>query len=110
MILGAMPAEAAPGWWAGALLVPGLQCLPLVCALVGALRLTRSRLAGLRWFKRGLLLSLLVAQPLAFFEAEFGALGGLAEDLILWIGVSYLLQQETLRHFQQPAMPLEEAG
>lgn len=69
----------------------------LGCTVVGAARLRAHRLAALRWFKRSVLLSLLLMQPFQFFADQFGALGGLATQLVLWVGVNYLLHQESAR-------------
>ncbi len=69
-----------------------------VLAAVGAVRLPRSRQVGLRWFKGSVLVSLLVVQPISFLTDEFGALTGLAFDLVLWLAVNYMLRAEAVRH------------
>ncbi|MBV9354091.1 MAG: hypothetical protein JO023_01060, partial [Chloroflexi bacterium] len=71
--------------------------LVLALTVVGAIRYPADRLAGLRWFQRSVVLSLLLADPLNFFAEEFGGLGQLTIDLILWLGVSYLIAQEEAR-------------
>jgi hypothetical protein len=73
------------------------SALVLALTVIGAIRYPSDRLAGLRWFQRSVLVSLLLVDPLNFFAEEFGALGQLAVDLILWLGVSYLVAQEEAR-------------
>jgi hypothetical protein len=43
------------------------------------------------------LITLLLSQPIAFLNEQFWALGGLAFNLLLWVSVGYLIQQETHR-------------
>jgi hypothetical protein len=86
--------ESGPDSW-GASLVAILAALAaLLCSVIGALTLRRSRLRGLLWFRRSVLISLLLSQPLQFLDEQFWALPQLALNLLLWIGVSYLIQQE----------------
>ena len=56
---------------AGALLVAGL------------LFLRNSLLTAFQWFRRSVLVSLLVVQPLAFYEQQLTAVVGLALNLVL---------------------------
>jgi hypothetical protein len=89
--------ESGPDGW-GASLVGILAALAaLLCSVIGALTLRRSRLRGLLWFRRSVLISLLLSQPLQFLDEQFWALPQLALNLLLWIGVSYLIQQERTR-------------
>jgi hypothetical protein len=89
--------ESGPDGW-GASLVGILAALAaLLCSVIGALTLRRSRLRGLLWFRRSVLISLLLSQPLQFLDEQFWALPQLALNLLLWIGVSYLIQQERAR-------------
>ncbi len=73
------------------------SALVLTLTVVGAIRYPSDRLAGLRWFQRSVVVSLLLVDPLNFFAEEFGALGQLAVDLVLWLGVNYLIAQEEAR-------------
>jgi hypothetical protein len=75
------------------------------CTVIGALVFRRDRLAGLRWFRRSVVVSLLVADPITFFAEEFGGLAGLTFDLILWIGISYLVAQEVARRSEAAPRP-----
>jgi hypothetical protein len=74
--------------------------------------LRADRLAALRWFKRSVLLSLLLVQPFQFFSDEFGASSGLATQLVLWVGVNYLLRQERARRGEMrlPAVQVTPAA
>jgi hypothetical protein len=65
--------------------------------IFGAIRFGLDRLAGLRWFERSVLVSLLLVDPLNFFAQQFAALGNLGFDLVLWAGSSYLVAQEMAR-------------
>jgi hypothetical protein len=86
--------ESGPDGW-GVTLVAVLAALAaLGCSIVGALVLRRSRLQGLQWFRRSVLISLLLAQPIQFLNEQFWALPHLALDLVLWTGVRYLIRQE----------------
>jgi hypothetical protein len=87
----------SPAQWVAAVVSAAASLASLGCAVVGAARLRTDRLAALGWFKRSVLLSLLLVQPFQFFADEFEALGGLALQLVLWVGVNYLLRQETAR-------------
>ena len=92
-----MVLESGPDGW-GATLVAILAALAaLLCSIIGALALRRSRLRGLLWFRRSVLISLLLSQPLQFLDEQFWALPQLALNLLLWVGVSYLIQQERSR-------------
>jgi hypothetical protein len=73
----------------------GAAGVTAVLAAIGAVRLPRSRNVGLRWFKASVLVSLLLAQPISFLTDEFGALTGLAFDLLLWLAVNYMLRAES---------------
>ena len=44
----------------------------------------------------GLMVTLLLVQPFAFFADEFGALSGLAFNLALWLGTGYVVHTERL--------------
>ncbi|MHB1133110.1 MAG: hypothetical protein ACYC4L_12090 [Chloroflexota bacterium] len=66
-------------------------------AFVGAYRLRRSRLEAYRWLKRSLLVSILVVQVFHFYEDQLSALGILALDLVLLVGLNYFLSEESAR-------------
>jgi hypothetical protein len=95
----------APADWVAELISVLAALASLGCAVAGAARLRGDRLAALVWFKRSVLLSLLLVQPFQFFADEFGALGGLAVQLMLWAGVNYLLRQEVARRAEARPVP-----
>jgi hypothetical protein len=67
-----------------------------VLLLTGLLRLRRSRLEAFRWFRRATLVSLLAAQPLAFYEQQWTALIGLGFSLVLLSALNYGIVRETM--------------
>lgn len=71
------------------------SCVSAVLVIGGILRLRRGdRRGGLRRFERALLVSILVTQVLSFVESQFGAVFGLAVNLLLLAGVRQLLAGE----------------
>lgn len=65
-----------------------------VILLAGLFKLRSSVLAAFRWFRRAVLFSLLVAQPLAFYEEQWSALVGLGLNLILLSALEYAISRE----------------
>lgn len=63
----------------------------------GIVRLPRSHLDAYRWFKRSVLVSILFVQVFLFYQDQFSAIGGLAIDLALLVGLNYLLSEESSR-------------
>ena len=74
-----------------------------VMILVGALRWSRSRLAGLLWFKRAILVTILLAQPFLFYREQLVALAWLAVDLVILETLTYSINQERLIAAAEPA-------
>jgi hypothetical protein len=70
--------------------------LTAACTIVGAVYLPRNRPAGLRWFRRTALLSILLVQPFHFLDEQFGAVIGLAVNIVLLGGLNALLRSATL--------------
>jgi len=66
-----------------------------VLLIAGLLRLHGSLLAAFRWFRRSVLVSLLVAQPLAFYEQQWTALIGLALNLVLLSALEFGIARES---------------
>jgi hypothetical protein len=97
-------AGASPAARVATLISGGASLAALGCTVMGAARLRTDRLAALRWFKRSVLLSLLLGLPFQFFLQEFGALGGLARQLVLLVGVDYLLRQEVAQRAGRPVL------
>ena len=77
---------------AGLLLVANLIFGVLLIA--GLIHLRGSLLAAFHWFRRAVLVSLLVAQPLAFYEQQWTALIGLAFNLILLSALEFGIARE----------------
>lgn len=81
--------------------IPLPQIAQLISALVsfvivmlGAYHLRKSRLAGLEFFRRAVLVDLLVTEPFVFYSEQFLAVFGLGFKLILWVVVLYLISAE----------------
>lgn len=67
----------------------------LVLVAIGLWRLRRgSRLEAYRMFDRALLVAIFVTRVFAFVESQFGAVLGLAVDVLLWATVRYMADQE----------------
>jgi hypothetical protein len=75
----------------------------LVIAGVRALR-ARRRMDAYRWFERALLVSIFVTRSFAFVESQFGAVFGLAVDLLL-LGTLGLMMKGERRHDVLPPAP-----
>ncbi len=63
--------------------------------IAGLLHLRGSLLAAFQWFRRSVLVSLLVAQPLAFYEQQWTALIGLALNLVLLSALEFGIARES---------------
>jgi hypothetical protein len=75
-----------------------------VLVALGLWRLTRrSRIDAYRMFERALLVSIFVTRVFAFVESQFGAVFGLAIDLLLLVTVRYVAEQE--RRLERPPDP-----
>ncbi|MGC1166674.1 MAG: hypothetical protein WA862_11260 [Solirubrobacterales bacterium] len=92
--------------------------LSAALVVVGLGRLLRGdRLDAYIWLSRALLISIFVTRVFAFVESQFGALFGLAVDVLLLVSVRLLAQQERLRDNRSadasarrlPEGPLQEA-
>jgi len=67
-----------------------------VIIVIGALAWRRSRLAGLLWFKRAMLVTILLAQPFLFYREQLVALAWLALNIVILETLNYSIQQERL--------------
>ena len=72
----------------------GVVLISGVLALIGIISLARRRLMAYQWFRLAILVSLLVGQPLAFYETEIFATGGLVIDLICLGAFNYGISLE----------------
>lgn len=69
-------------WWAlVGMLASG--AVSLVCSLVGLRLVGRDRARGYEWFRRAVLVNLLLTQIFLFRVDQWGAVGGLVVDLLL---------------------------
>jgi hypothetical protein len=66
------------------------SCLGLIAVVTFA----RSRLTGLRWFLRSVLVSIFMVDALAFYEHALAALASLALDILLYAMLTALLRRE----------------
>jgi hypothetical protein len=66
-----------------------------VLLIAGLMHLRSSLLAAFHWFRRSVLVSLLVAQPLAFYEQQWTALVGLAFNLVLLSALGFGIARES---------------
>jgi hypothetical protein len=72
----------------------------LVLVFVGLSRILRGDRAGAYvWFTRALLVSIFVTRVFSFVESQFGAVFGLAIDILLLISVQAMARQEARRDF-----------
>jgi hypothetical protein len=69
----------------------------LVCVMLGAVELRRSRLGAYRWLERSVLVSVLFGQVLLFWEQQLGAALELAFSLLLLAALRYAIRQEEAR-------------
>lgn len=68
--------------------------ISFVLAMIGAYKLRSSRLVGLEYFRRSVLVDLLVTEPFVFYSEQFLAVFGLTLKLILWVNILYLISAE----------------
>jgi len=83
-----------------------------VLVVVGLTRLRYDRLDAYLWLTRALLVSIFVTRVFVFVESQFGAVFGLAVDVLLLISVQLMARQERRRPERQPAAaaPLRPVG
>jgi phosphatidylserine synthase len=62
--------------------------------LTGVIAIHRSKLTAFRWFRRALLISILVTQVFTFYQYQFVALGALAVNLLLFAAIRYMISEE----------------
>jgi hypothetical protein len=73
-----------------------------VLLLTGLVSLRRSRLTAYHWFRRAVLVWLLVAQPLAFYAEQWTALLGLVLNLVLLSTIELGMARESTRQLVAP--------
>ncbi len=72
----------------------GVVLISAVLAVLGIVSLARRRLTAYQWFRQAILVSLLVGQPLAFYDNEVFATSGLIIDLICLGAFNYGISLE----------------
>jgi len=65
-----------------------------ILLLWGVLKLRKSRLKAFRLFERSILISIFFTQVFIFYEEEFGALVGLAIDLLMLMAIRFMIERE----------------
>lgn len=65
-----------------------------LCMLIGFFNINKSKITAFKWFKVGVLVSLLVTQFFAFYQEQFRALIILAINILLLTIVDYSLDRE----------------
>ncbi len=75
-------------------------------AVVGTMRLRRSRLAAFRWFKRSVLATIFFVQVFLFMQSQLIALVGLLANLVLLGGVNALIRAERIRRAEHGELPI----
>ena len=66
-----------------------------VCIWIGILALRKSRVAAFEWFQRSMLVNIFVTQVFLFYDSQFGALGGLAVHVAIYVALRYAIWRET---------------
>jgi hypothetical protein len=81
-----------------------------IMILIGVLSLRRSRLAGLLWFKRAILVTILLAQPFLFYSQQFAALIWLVVDVLFLATLDFFIDRERGMHAAAAIHPGATAG
>jgi hypothetical protein len=77
----------------------------VVLIAIGLIMRPRSRVAAYRWFKGAILVSLFITQVFAFYHDQFSALVGLILDLLIYLGLSYMIAREEASEREPGAAP-----
>lgn len=64
--------------------------------LLGLLSFRRSTIAALEWFRRAALVSLLMVQPISFYDEQLAAIVGLALNLALLSALEFAISREVI--------------
>jgi hypothetical protein len=99
VVLVAEAASAQLSIYRGALSLRGdvfFSSIADLMIIVGAVFWRRSHLTGLGWFKRSMLVTILLAQPFLFYREQLVALIWLATDIVILETLNYMIRQERL--------------
>jgi hypothetical protein len=80
----------APFEWAGVI----SSVVPALVVLLGVARLRRSRLQAYRIFNAAVLFIIFVTQFFAFYQRQLVAVFGLAANILVWLTLRTIMQQE----------------
>ena len=67
-------------------------------ATVGAIKLTRNRMAGFEWFRRATLVTIFLTEFFIFTRIQFGAMPGFLINLVLLATLNFAIAQERQVH------------
>jgi len=90
----------APAWVGGGILVA--VAATVACVVRGTLVGARDHRAGAVWVRRGVLVSLLVTQLLAFRAVQWAAVAGLVVDLVVLVALGVALGRDDERRTARP--------
>ena len=68
--------------------------ISFVLIVLGSYHIRKKRLVGLEYFRRSVLVDLLITEPFVFYSEQFLAVFGLIFKIILWVAVLYLIKAE----------------
>lgn len=77
--------------------------------LIGLLSFRRSVLAALEWFRRAALVSLLMVQPISFYDEQLAAIVGLGLNLALLSALEFAISREVTATNQDPTATIAAA-
>jgi hypothetical protein len=101
-LIGPFPvAERGFGFVDGTLLASSLVAAALVAT--GVFLMPRSRLRAFRMFQRSILVSILFGQVFMFYLEQWGALIGLAFNILLFLGLRFMIERELSAAYASPA-------
>ncbi len=79
---------------AGAVLQVGSALVAAVMIIIGMVRLRSSRLSAYRWFRRAVLINILITQVFNFYDSQLTAVAGLAVSLVVYTALRYGIARE----------------
>jgi hypothetical protein len=62
--------------------------------VVGIAVMRRSRLSAYRWFRRAVLISIMVTHVFVFYDSQLAALTGLTVSLLVYVALRYAIARE----------------
>ena len=83
----------------------GATVLEALFVWAGWMRFRRSRIAAYRWFQRSIAVSLLVIQVGHFYANQFWALNGVMLNVLLYLALTAMIEEERVRLAPKPAAP-----